>query len=105
VWADALHLAGDVGRLIDHPAGCDGAAAVAMLVYAADDAASWLDAARDLLAQASSRAAASVVNGVLLARLIGREALAVREDFAYLAKSLRAAIAGLPPRLPRVWAT
>ncbi len=105
VWADALHLEGDMGRLIDHPAGCDGAAAVALLVYAADDAASWLDAARDLLAQASSRAAASVVNGVLLARLIGREALAVREDFAHLAKSLRAAIAGLPPRLPRVWAT
>lgn len=103
-WADALHLDGALDRLIAHPAGCDGAVAVAMLLYAADDAEEWLGAARDFLAGASSRAAATVVNGVLLARFIGREAQAVREDFAHLARSLRAAIAGLPPRLPRVWA-
>ena len=105
VWADAFRLEGDVGRLIEHPAGCDGAAALATLFYAADDAASWLEAARDFLQNCACRAAATVVNGVLLARLIGREAGAVREGLAHLAASLRAAIAGLPARLPRVWAT
>jgi urease accessory protein len=105
VWADALHFEGEVGRLIAHPAGGDGAAALALLLYVADDAASWLEPARDILAGSSCRAAATVVNGVLLARLIGREAQSVREGLAHLAASLRAAIAGLPARLPRVWAT
>ena len=105
VWADALHFHGEVGRLIAHPAGGDGAAALATLLYAADDAASWLEPARDILARSPCRAAATVVNGVLLARLIGREAATVREGLAHLAASLRAAIAGLPAMLPRVWAT
>jgi len=104
VWADALHLDGALAPLLAHPAGCDGAIAVATLLYAADDAPRWLEAARDFLGNALSHAAATVVNGVLLARLIGREAQAVREDFAHLACSLRQAIAGFPARLPRVWA-
>ncbi len=104
-WADGLHLGGNVAELIDHPAGFDGAVAAATLVYAGDDAGSWLEAARDALAEAGTRAAATVVNGVLLARIIGRDAQTVREDFRHLAVSLRAAIAGLPARMPSVWAS
>ena len=103
-WADSLRFDGEAGRLIDHPAGCDGAAALATLFYAADDASLWLEAARDFLASCACRAAATVVNGVLLARLIDRDAAAVRAGVAHLAASLRAAIAQLPARPPRLWA-
>ncbi|MFI4987988.1 MAG: urease accessory protein UreD [Alphaproteobacteria bacterium] len=105
VWADGLHLAGNLGELIDHPAGFDGAVALATLVYAAEDAGHWLEAARGLTARARPRAAATMVNGVLLVRLIGRDAQEVREAMVGLVTSLRAAIAGLPPRMPRVWAS
>lgn len=103
-WADALHLEGEIAAALDHPAGLDGAQAAATLLYAGDDAADWLERARALLADAASRAAATIVGGILLARLFGRDASLVRQDFIRLATGLRAAIIGLPPRMPRVWA-
>src|SRR4051812_21390840 len=45
-WADALHLDGAVAEILDHPAGFDGAAACATLVYAGPDARALLEPAR-----------------------------------------------------------
>lgn len=105
VWADALHLGGDVGAMLAHPAGFDGAGACATVIYAADDAAEHLGNARNLLETAASRCGATVVNGILLARFLAREAAEVRGDVAAYCAGMRAVVAGLPPRLPRVWLT
>jgi urease accessory protein len=103
-WADALHLEEDIARTLDHPAGFDRAVAVATLVYVGDDASDRLDLARALLAESAGRAGATIVGGLLLVRLLGRDARLLREDFMRLCKGLRAALAGLPARMPRVWA-
>jgi urease accessory protein len=105
VWADAFHLEGDVGRELAHPAGLDQAVAYATVIYVAADAPAWLATARRLLEDAASRAAATVVNGILLARFLGRDAQALRSDVMHFYAGMRAAVAGLPRRLPRVWAT
>lgn len=105
VWADALHLDGDVAAALVHPAGFDGAGACATVIYAADDAGDRLSDARGLLEGAGSRCGATVVNGILLARFLAREAAEVRADVAEYCAGLRALAAGLPRRVPRVWLT
>lgn len=101
-WADGLAIAGDATAVIDAPAALDGATAVATVIHAGAGAADRLDLARGLLDSARCRTAASVVNGVLLARLIGRDAMALRADLMHLLGGLRAAL-GIAGPLPRVW--
>ncbi len=97
VWADALLLEHDIARQIDHPAGLAGAVAAATAIYVAPDAAEHLAAARDL------GALATVVNGVLVMRWLKKDARAVRAEFGAIWSGFRAAVAGLPRRLPRLW--
>ena len=72
------------------------------MIYAADDAASHLAALRDLLPPESAAAqhALTAVNGLVVGRFVG-EALAVRQNFGGFWAAARAALAGLPPQLPR----
>lgn len=105
VWADALHVTGDIAAVLAHPAGFGGAAACATAVYVADDAAARLDLARALLDGGGDgvRAAATVVNGVLGVRWTAGEAAALRRAFGTFWGDFRHALADLPDRLPRLW--
>jgi len=49
------------------------------------------------------RGGATIVSGVLVARLLGTDAQAVRGAYVRLAGELRQAQAGLPSRLPGLW--
>jgi urease accessory protein len=103
-WADALHLEGDIAATLAHPACFDGAQAVATAVHAADDAGSLIDCARDLLADEDGLlAAASVINGVLVVRWLGRDAQTLRRAFGIFWGGFREAVQGLPKGLPRLW--
>lgn len=101
VWADALRLDGDVGAMLASPTGFGGAAALATALYVGEDAASHLPLAR-ALAEAGD-GAATLVNGVLLARFLGARADAVRLALAQYLRQLRHAAGGLPAALPRLW--
>lgn len=108
VWGDALHLDGDVASLIAEPAALAGAVAVATLILAPGpaDPRRFLDAARAVQAQCSGavvRAGATRVGGLLVARWLGYDDLALRRAYADLACHLRAAALGLPSRLSRLW--
>lgn len=102
VWADALHLDGDIAAVLDHPACFGGAVACGTVVYTGFDAEARLDAARDLLADAAPWAGATCLGEVLVIRLLGRDAQRLRADFGRVWAGLRAA-AGWPERLPRLW--
>lgn len=99
IWADALHLSGDIDIEIANVHAFDGAAAVATAIYCAPDAAEWLDTARDLIGQGG----ASCVDGILVVRLVNADAATLRADFAQFWKKFRHETAGLPAALPRVW--
>lgn len=104
VWADSLLLEDDIAATIAHPAGFDGATATATVVYVAADAALHLAAARDSLGEdAGIRTAATVVNGVLVARFVGRDAKALRATFGTFWAAFRNKVAELPAVLPRLW--
>ncbi|WP_420347809.1 urease accessory protein UreD [Pelagibius sp.] len=104
VWADALHMDGDLAAPLTSPACLGGATAFASMIYAADDAASHLAALRDLLPPESDAVqhALTAVNGLIVGRFIG-EAMAVRGSFGRFWGAARAALADLPPLLPRLW--
>ena len=103
VWADALHLDGDVAALLDHPAGFAGATAYGTIVYVGRDAAGRLDAARALLEEVAPHAGATVLGEVLVIRLLGRDAQRLRGDFGRVWAGLRKVLNDLPERLPRLW--
>jgi len=104
-WADALHLEDDMASVLADPACFDGATAYATIVHAGDDAAGRLDLARFLLVQDGGglRAGATVVNGVLVARWLGRDAETLRRAFGDFWAAFRAAAGGLRNILPRLW--
>jgi urease accessory protein len=108
VWGDALHLDGDIRGIITDPACFAGAAACATLILAPPEGgpSAFLDRAREAQARAAApglHAGATVVNGLLIARWLAADALALRHAYAELACHLREAAMGLPPCLPRLW--
>lgn len=102
VWADALHLEGDMEGIFAEPACFGGATAQATAIYAGDDAPEHLDLARSLLDN-ELRAAATVVNGVLVARWLGPDPARLRRAFGDFWAGFRHGCAGLPAILPRLW--
>ncbi len=112
VWGDALQLeddiGDDVGRIIDDPAGFDGAAAFATMILSppAEDARTLLETARavqSLGATTGLRAGATAIAGLVIARWLAADAAVLRRAYADLACHFRSAALGLPDRLPRVW--
>jgi urease accessory protein len=100
VWADAMQVAGL--DTIDHPAGFGGASAHAMVLYAGPDAGRYLEPARTL-AHGCQRAGVTLIGNVLLARFLDVDAASLRRALAQYIAGMRAAIAGLPARAPRLW--
>ena len=90
---------------LEHPAALKGVRAAAMLVHVAPDAERRLTLLRDLMqiAPAEVRCAATVVNGVLVARWLAAGALDLRPSFAAAWMALRNDARGLAPRLPSFW--
>jgi urease accessory protein len=107
VWGDALHVADSQGRdvalVMADPACFGGAAACATLILAAPEAAGLIDGAREVQGRSGVRSGVTFVNGLLVARWLGADAMVLRRAYADLACHLREAAMGLPPRLPALW--
>jgi len=117
-WADALRLEGDIAPQIASAAGLGGATSAGLLLLAADDAAAWLEPVRAQMAEMAEkaekaekversdgwcRAGATLVGGVLVARVLGSDVTRVHRTVAALAAWMRAARSGHLRRMPRCW--
>ena len=104
VWADSLLVDGDICARLDAPAGFGGARACATVLYAGPDGERYLEMARALTKDANgARAGASLVHGVLVARWLGADPLALRRSFGRYWTAMRSAAGGLQSCLPRLW--
>jgi urease accessory protein len=106
IWADRFHAADALLiEALEHPAALKGMRAAAMLVHVGPGAGQRLALLRDLMALAPGtvRCAATVVNGVLIARWLAADALELRPSFAAAWMGLRSDAQGLAPRLPSFW--
>jgi urease accessory protein len=97
VYADTLHLKGEVAALLDRPAIAAGARALAMLLYVATDAEGRLDEARSLLGGRACLSGASAWNGLLVVRFLARDGAELRRDAMAFLEGFRGC------GLPRVW--
>jgi urease accessory protein len=116
IWGDALHLddndGGDIAAIMADPACFDGAAVCATLILGPPKGSSqgdphgFVEDARALQQQSPApglRAGVTAVGGLLVARWLGPDPLALRRAYGDLACHLREAAMGLPARLPRLW--
>ncbi|MCG8492232.1 MAG: urease accessory protein UreD, partial [Sneathiellales bacterium] len=104
LWADALHLDGDITAKLDHPAGFDGARAVATFIHVSPDAEKHLEFARSLLDQDGDvRTGVTMTNSVLVARWLAKDTLKLRSSFGNFWATFRAHTQNLPGRMPRLW--
>jgi urease accessory protein len=106
VWADALHLEGDIAERLASPSCFNGAVAAATMVYAGDDTHEHLDTARTLLiwqADDKTLAGATVVGGLLIIRWLGYDTLALRTAYGAFWVAFRRHLRGGDEDLPRVW--
>lgn len=100
VYAEAVHLDGDIEALMARSSVTGGRHVVATLLAVMPDAADRIEAVRaELSSHASVEAGASTWNGVLAVRMIGQRLDAVRA-------AVRAGLVGLGiGHVPRVWST
>jgi urease accessory protein len=103
VWADALHLEGDVQRQRGEPFGFGPHVAASTVLYAGEDAAQRVDLVRELLDQCALPGGATALDGILLVRIMADDASALRAVVMKMIAAIRQAAAALPARLPRVW--
>jgi urease accessory protein len=103
IWADALHLEGDVGKLRSAPFGFANAVACSTVVYVGADAPQQLNEARRLLSDSTLPCGATSLDGIMLARIMAADAVELRAAVMQLISGIRHAAAALPARLPRVW--
>ncbi len=108
VWGDALHLADDVSRIVDHPACFGGAAAFATMILSPPgrDPRRFLEGARAFQSADPTgglRAGVTAIEGLVIARWLAIDAAQLRQAYARFACYLRSAALGLTPQLPRIW--
>jgi len=104
-WADALRLEDDIAAQLATPFGFAGTSALATLLYVGTDAASWLEAMRDLLPPPDDdlRAGVTCLPGMLITRWLSTDAARLRASFTEAWTMLRHAAAGLPATAPANW--
>ena len=97
VFAEDMRLDGNPAGLLAVKASGNGARALATIVHVAPHAEQRLDEARDLLALASSECGASAWNGMLVVRVLSRDAQGLRADLVRFLEGFRHAA------MPRSW--
>jgi len=103
IWADALHLEGDLLRPLGHGAAFGGGRASALLLLVAPGPEAHRDALRELAPPDGIRFGATMVGGLMIARWLAWDAQALRRHYGAAWTLLRARAGGLPPRLPPLW--
>ena len=103
VWADALHLEGDVRSQRSAPLGFGTNVACSTVLYTGADAPQQLVAARELLGQCKLPCGATSLDGIMLVRIMAADAAELRAAVMRLIAGIRQTAASLPARLPRVW--
>jgi urease accessory protein len=102
-WADAMRLEGDIAGLRRAPFGFGNAVAVATLVFAAADAGELLEPVRAVLEDAAEESGVTLLDGLLIIRLLDADALRLRSRVVALAGLIRHTAAGISRALPKVW--
>lgn len=103
IWADAIHLDGNVAHTRAAPYGFGTGVASATVVYVGPDANQYIGDVRRVLDDHGGIGTATAFDGLLVARLLAEDAASLRAAVISVAGGIRNWAAGLPRRLPQVW--
>jgi urease accessory protein len=103
VWADNMHLTGDIARQTNSPAGFGGSKAMATLVYVSDDAAERLDCVKSLVRSQTCKTGATLIGNMVIARWLGKDATQVRRAYGRFLEAFSAELDYVDSRIPAVW--
>ncbi len=103
VWADNLHLTGDIAWQMNSPAGFGGGKAMATLVYVSEDAAERLDCVKSLVRSQTCMTGATLIGNVVIARWLGKDATPVRQAYSRFVEAFSAELNYVDNRIPAVW--
>lgn len=103
LWADALHLSGDIARLRAEPFALGMHVAYSTLIYVGTDSDTHLEDVRRWLDDPACPANATVIDDVLLVRAMSADTHKLRVMMMRVVAGLRHAAGGWPARLPQVW--
>ncbi|MEO1090629.1 MAG: urease accessory protein UreD [Pseudomonadota bacterium] len=102
-WLDVTRLATPADTVLLGGALGGGSLAVATLIYAAPDAPALLPALRTCLDGIAVPAAATALDGLVVMRFHHSDTASLRRSLVQVVGRVRATVAALPPRLPRLW--
>jgi urease accessory protein len=102
-WADTMRLQGDIAGLRRAPFGFGSAVACATLVFAAPDAGDLLEPVRAVLKDAADESGVTLLDGLLIIRLLDSDAPRLRARVVRVAGLIRHIAVGISRALPRVW--
>jgi urease accessory protein len=103
IWRDVTRLDGDVAEPLAHPAGYNGGVAQALILCQTPNPEPLRDMLRGLIADdATMLAGVTILEGLLLVRLLDSDPARLRRRFACLWSALRPAI-NRPVAMPRHW--
>jgi urease accessory protein len=103
VWADAMRLDGDIAEVRHAPFGFGNAIGCATMLYAGEDAGTLLEPVRALLADAADESGVTLMENLLIIRLLDGDVPRLRGRVINVAGFIRHAAAGFSRTLPRVW--
>ncbi len=103
IWADGIHLDGNVAHTCAAPFGFGTGVASATVVYVGADANRHLNEVRSVLRNHGGLGTATAFDGLLVVRLLAEDAASLRTAVIAVASGIRNWAAGLPARLPQVW--
>lgn len=103
-WADALLMEDDILRILDSPSGFGGARAYATAIYVGPDAGEHLPAAKAITDIGDDvRSGATCRDGILIARWLSADPLALRRGFERYWMEMRKRTGGWTENLSRLW--
>jgi len=103
VWADNLHLDGDIASKMNASAGFQGCNGMATFVYAASDAPRWLECSRQMIHDGAMFAGVTCIDDVLVARWLGNDVAVVRSEYKKFREGFRTMVGRFPATSPRIW--
>jgi urease accessory protein len=103
LWADAMRLEADIAALRRAPFGPGDARACTTLLYAGPDSGAFLEPVRSVLEDAADACGATLLDGLLIVRLLDVDPPRLRSRALRIAGLIRHGAAGLSRTLPRVW--
>ncbi|MEH6402837.1 MAG: urease accessory protein UreD [Sneathiella sp.] len=104
IWFDQFRLNGDLDELAGRPMLLDGAVSFATLVLALPDISGYVEIAREIAEECSSRIGVTSFDGeLMIVRCLDKDAYSLRMSLVKIINRLRHELAGGDVPMPTVW--